>query len=80
MDETSVITATIQEATTESLLESNDMTLYQSEQDIDSNNNLLTQDDEETQSYEKPAANPSNSKNLISQETQSRKTLLLQNR
>eukprot|EP00957_Ditylum_brightwellii_P038651 2921777-Ditylum_brightwellii.AAC.1 len=71
MDETSVITATTQGATTKSLSESNDMLLYQSEQDIDSDNNLLTQDDEEIQRYEKPAAKLSNSKNPISQETQS---------
>eukprot|EP00957_Ditylum_brightwellii_P168650 12836620-Ditylum_brightwellii.AAC.1 len=62
MDETSVIAATVEGATTESSSEPDDMSLYQSEQDIDSNNNLLTQNDEETQSIEKLAAKPSNSK------------------
>eukprot|EP00957_Ditylum_brightwellii_P116171 8861643-Ditylum_brightwellii.AAC.1 len=75
-DKTSVLTATTQGASTESLLESEEMSVLQSED----GDNLLTQEEVETQKHKQPEVKSNNKKQPISQETQSRKNVLLQNR
>eukprot|EP00957_Ditylum_brightwellii_P180210 13727340-Ditylum_brightwellii.AAC.1 len=76
MDKTSVLTTTTQGASIESFLESDEMLAFQLEDDA----NLLTQEDKEIKTHRKPGAKSNNKKQLMSQETQSRKNLLLQNR
>eukprot|EP00957_Ditylum_brightwellii_P016208 1219431-Ditylum_brightwellii.AAC.1 len=77
-DITSVLT---QGATTKSSSVSDDTSRYPSEHNTESNNNLLTQDDDKNQSsVECSESKAGNCKKIMSQETQSRKNTLLQSR
>eukprot|EP00957_Ditylum_brightwellii_P059019 4476227-Ditylum_brightwellii.AAC.1 len=76
MDKMSALTATTQGASIESSLESDETLVFQSED----GDNLLTQEEVETQKPEQPGVKLNNKKQPTSQETQSRKNLLLQNR
>eukprot|EP00957_Ditylum_brightwellii_P055167 4181201-Ditylum_brightwellii.AAC.1 len=75
-DKMSVLRATTQGASIESLSESDEMLVFQSED----SDNLLTQEEAATQKHEQPGVKSNNKKQPISQETQSRKNALLQNR
>ena len=75
MDKTSVLTTATQGASIELLLESDETLVFQSEDGDD----LLKQEEVEIQKHKQPGAKSNNKKQPISQETQSRKNVLLQN-
>eukprot|EP00957_Ditylum_brightwellii_P070503 5357466-Ditylum_brightwellii.AAC.1 len=76
MDKMSVLIQTTQGASKESLSDPEAITPRQSEEEVI----LLTQEDAEKQQNKKPDAKSNTKKQPITQETQSRKNLLLQNR